>query len=225
MNLKTSIAILSSVIILCCGIFALVINFDKTSKLDKIMKSLEHNDTSKAVRVYNTLSSEEKTDLVSILDKNPEKFPPVFYVLTADFVYKSNKDKAVFFYFLGNLLATEDAMMCKNSSALEQLTKYPILAKDTLAYVNSKIEDADYSIGIMQKTLDWDDAHTNRYNPKWACYHGISSIYKKPELVDETEFKNIRAQVRGEVKKSIELRRDKNKFEQFLDEHQASINK
>lgn len=42
-------------------------------------------------------------------------------------------------------------MMCKNSSALEQLTKYPILAKDTLAYVNSKIEDADYSIGIMQK--------------------------------------------------------------------------
>ena len=58
---------------------------------------------------------------------------------------------------------------------------------------------------VLQKALDWDKSHPKRYDPTWACYHGISNFYKegKPELVSEQERENVIKTQREYVENTI----------------------
>ena len=79
-------------------------------------------------------------------------------------------------------------MMCEDNTAKGQLNIYPTLAPKTLKYLSTKINNKKYVANLMQKTLDWDIAHPNRYNPIWACYHGISAHTNgQPKLIDENK--------------------------------------
>ena len=165
-----------------------------------------------AMDIYKNLTDTEKEEFVKYLEKYPEKFPPLFFIITADYVFQTDKDKAIFFYYLGKLRAVEDVYLCEDKTARGQINMYSMLAPKTLQYyaTDDKMYDPQYSIDILQKTLDWDDAHPKRLNPIWACYHGIESFSHKPNLVEESEFPKIRNEVRAEVQTAIEKRKDKN---------------
>lgn len=212
--MKKVVVILGLIVVLLLG---LVVHASRdlerySEKVQSIAKYFEVGQNDKAMDVYNSLSDNEKNEFVDFLEEYPDKLPPLFFITTADHVYKTDKDKAVFFYFLGKLRAAEDVVLCKDTTAASQLGVYPMLAQNTLRYVASKIEDGDYSIDFMQKTLDWDDSHPKRFNSKWACYHGIEAFSHDPELIDEKDFNKKRNEVRAQVQEAIDRRRNREQY-------------
>ena len=121
----------------------------------------------------------------------------------ADYVFKTDKDKAVFFFYFGKLRATEDVLMCKDETARAQLSVYPLMAQDTLNYMSTKYNDINYLPAVLQKTIDWDNANPERVSPIWSCYHGLDAFSQEPVLLDADKFPKIQKKVQKIVKNSI----------------------
>ena len=143
-----------------------------------------------AMKVFDSLNNDELDELVDFLDKYPEKLPPFFYMSIADHIYKTDKDKAVEWYYIGALRALEDAFACKDTTARSQIGIYPML----------------YKYRIIKKAVNWDIAHSKRYDPIWACYHGIEAFEKQPQVVSYSERKKIISYVRSRLLSRIEAK-------------------
>ncbi len=172
-------------------------------KVQHLVDFAEKNEGSEAASMFAQLSNKEKDELANYVEFHSEKVPPVYFIIMADHVYKSNKDKAALWYYIGKFRAYQDTMMCKDKTSQSQLEVYPMLAPKTLKYVATKVNDKKYLAGLMQKALDWDIAHPDRVNPVWACYHGISAFTKAPKLIPESEYTKVQEQVRDEIRASI----------------------
>ena len=118
MNLSKITAIIG---IICLGTLtalALDNNINKTCEYSKNICSMlqysKENQTAKAIDLYKQLSESEKNEFVALLERQPGIVPPFYFIDLADYVYKTDKDKAVFFFYFGKLRATEDVLMCKD---------------------------------------------------------------------------------------------------------------
>lgn len=178
------------------------------SSVVRIAELLQKKEFGEAYSLYTNLTSIELDDLVKYIEKYPEKFPPIFYMILADHIYKTDKDKAVLWYYIGKLRAYEDVMMCNDETSRSQLAGYPLLAKDTINYMSSKVTDVNFSIDILQKSLDWDESHPKRTSPIWACYHGIEAFDHKPTLKQKSEFPKIKKEIRSQVETAINNRKN-----------------
>ncbi|MEE3350124.1 MAG: hypothetical protein VZR09_08810 [Candidatus Gastranaerophilaceae bacterium] len=205
--MKSKIIVLSVLIALISGIgFAYAESKTSTKlspKVQQLIDFSEKNEASEAANLLAQLSTKEKDELAKYIEFNSEKVPPVYFIIMADYIYKSNKDKAALWYYIGKFRSYQDTLMCKDKTTQSQLEVYPMLAPKTLKYVATKVNDKKYIANLMQKALDWDIAHPNRVNPVWACYHGISAFVSKPELLPQKEYTNIQNKVRNEIKESI----------------------
>ncbi len=172
-------------------------------KVQQLVDFSQKNEASEAANLLAQLSSKEKDELANYIEFNSEKISPVYFIIMADYIYKSNKDKAALWYYIGKFRSYQDTLMCKDKTSQSQLEVYPMLAPKTLKYVATKVNDKKYIANLMQKALDWDIAHPQRVNPIWACYHGISAFMSKPELLPEKEYTVVQNKVRAEIKESI----------------------
>ena len=172
-------------------------------KVQQLIDFSEKNEASEAANLLAQLLTKEKDELANYIEFNSDKVPPVYFIIMADHIYKSDKDKAALWYYIGKFRSYQDTLMCKDKTTQSQLEVYPMLAPKTLKYVATKVNDKAYIANLMQKALDWDIAHPQRVNPIWACYHGISAFMNKPELLPESEYTVIQTKVRNEIKESI----------------------
>jgi len=173
-------------------------------KVQQLIDFSEKNEASEAANLFAQLSNKEKDELANYIEYNSDKVSPAYFIIMADHIYKSNKDKAALWYYIGKFRSYEDTLMCKDKTSQSQLEVYPMLAPKTLKYVATKVNDKKYIADLMEKALKWDIDHPERINPIWACYHGISAFMKKPELLPEKEYSVVQDKVRAEIKESIE---------------------
>lgn len=177
---------------------------------------VENNEGAKATGfVLNNFSSKDWESLVKLIDRESEKIPSLYIMLVSDYVYTKDKDKAVEYFYIGRLRAKEDVFMCKDTTARQQIYIYPKAAPNTLTYAEQRIfvqNDKEYLANVLQKALKWDKSHPKRYDPTWACYHGINTFIKpgKPELVSKEEREKIIQTERQYVENTIrDLKADK----------------
>jgi len=173
-------------------------------KLEKIKTLLQQQKSGDATTLLNQLTPKEAEELASYVEFKSQEVPPIYFIFLADSVYKNDKDKALLFYNIGKVRAYEDVMMCKDNTAKAQLSIYPSLAPKTIKYLSTKIKNKKYIADLMQKTLDWDTSHPDRYNPIWACYHGISAKTNgQPQLIEESKRAAVIENARQELKDTI----------------------
>lgn len=156
-----------------------------------------------AVRIFNRFNSSEKDEVREYIEKNPTALPPCYFMFMADHIYKKDKNLALRWYYIGKFRSFEDANLCADSTATAQVSFYPSFAPKTVKYLKSKIKNKEYVAKILQNALDWDKNHTQRPDPKWACYHGMSIYSGEPELIESAKFDETINKVRNDIQNSI----------------------
>lgn len=169
-----------------------------------MVKYAKENRTAQANNLYKSFNNSEIKEFIQYLEQNPGALPPLYFVIIADEVYKTDKDKAVFFYNFGKTRAIEDVRMCKDTSAKQQTMFYGMMAPKTLSYMQSKATDLNYVSEIYNNIIKWDNKYTNRVSPIWACYHGIQAFNGEPELLPASEFKKIKADMHKDLETAAE---------------------
>ena len=172
-------------------------------KVQQLVQYIQKNNHASAEDILRTLTVKEKDEFIEYIKSNNATIPPLYYIKMADYVFKTDKDEAALWYYIGKVRAYEDVKMCKDKTSQAQLSIYPKFAPKTVKYVFSRSQDKAYLADLMQQTLDWDIQHPQRVSPVWACYQGISAQAKPPELVSEQQRAKVIEQVRGELIETI----------------------
>ena len=135
-------------------------------------------DTSRSVTAIKALASgsdEQKRATLSEIDATPEVFlPPVFYATSRELAARNDLDKALFWFYAGQLRARYDANRCADLSA-----------RSAVAALNTQMPDSvrkhqfaivDRLEGVVRSVLDWDEKTPYRYDHRWINLHGIAAI-------------------------------------------------
>lgn len=141
------------------------------------------------------LNNNELKSVVDWMDMHSGDFVPLYYIAIADYVLEIDKDKAVFWYFVGRLRSTQDVFMCADESARAQIGIYPMFAPKTLQYASGDLKKLR---ATLVRAMMWDSVHFKKQSPKWSCYHGINAMFMEPELVSKKE----------QIKRSLSLKKD-----------------
>ena len=148
------------------------------------------------------MSDAEKEKLYKYTLANPGKTIPITYIALADYISKTNKDDGLFWYFVGRIRSYEDVSMCTDESATQQIAYYPMLAEKTMEYFGS-LSKSNAS-KLMEKAVNWDIAHPDRVNPKWACYHGMQVFVTGDVTIKAmSEYPKIQKEYRDYIMKSL----------------------
>lgn len=204
MKIKTCFILTVAGLLFYCGSSIAKELSELSINVQKMIYLAQQNKAVEASNVYKDFKNSEIKEFAQYLEENPGSLPPFYFVVISDFIYKTDKDKAVFFYNFGKARAIEDTRMCKDKSAMQQLFVYGMMAPDTVKYMQSKASESGYINNVFNKVIEWDNKYTNRVSPIWACYHGISAISSVPELLPESEFANIKADVHSMLLKSAQ---------------------
>ena len=183
-------------------------NIKLSPKVKKIVKYAKNNNIAQSVELYRTFSPKEASEFALYLEKNPGELPPLYFVMTADHVYDTDKDKAVFMYNFGKVRAMEDVKMCKDTSAKQQTMFYGLMAPKTLKYMQSKATDIEYVSSLYNKIIEWDNLYDDRVSPAWACFHGIQAFSSRPELLPDSEFERIKNEMHESLKNVPQIIKD-----------------
>ncbi len=207
--------IISALIILAMGFtFTSAYSAQKLSEnVKKAIKYMETGQNGLAVQAVKNFDFYEKKDFINYIKENPDKTVPVFYIIMADEIYKTNKDEAVFWFSFGKLRAVEDVRMCKDESAGQQVAIYGMLARNTVKYMNEK--GNQYILEQLEKAVEKDEKTLLRPAPTWACYHGISAFSGKVDTLPQSKFEDIKKETRenyiNSMKKHIEEEKNNKK--------------
>ena len=174
-----------------------------SAKVQQFVNYVKNNNSYEASNLYAQLSAKEKNELSDYIENNSDSVPPVYYIVMADHIYKTNKDKAALWYYIGKFRSYQDILMCKDKTAQSQMEMYPLLAPKTMKYVSTKVNDKKYIADLMEKALNWDITHSKRVSPIWACYQGMGAFNKTPELLPNNEYTSVQDKVRAEIKDTI----------------------
>ena len=147
------------------------------------------------------LPDSEKEKLWAYVQENHDKVPAVIYMALADYIYKKNKDDALFWYMVGRIRTTQDIMMCNDESNQQQMSYYPFMAQDTMQYFAKKGKRAK---SIIKRAVEWDKNHPDRINPEWACYHGMEIfMHGVVSTKPMEEYEKVKEDYRQYVLKSL----------------------
>lgn len=149
------------------------------------------------------LSDSEKFKLYKYAKSNPDKVKPIVFIALADYIFKTNKEEALFWYYAGRVRATSDIAMCEDESARQQVSYYPDIAINTMMY---SYNNPKLTKNAMIKALKWDEENRARINPEWACYHGSMVFKLNGEVItkDMSEYDKIQKETRDYMRKGIE---------------------
>ena len=148
------------------------------------------------------LPDEEKAKLWAYVQENHDKVPATIYMALADYIYKKNKDEAIFWYMVGRIRTTQDVIMCDDESNTQQMAYYPRMAPNTLNHFSKNMRKTK---AMVKKAVEWDKAHPERINPEWACYHGMNifmygQVFTKPM----EEYEKVKEEYRQDVLKTLD---------------------
>jgi hypothetical protein len=182
-----------------------------SGNVKKAVKYMQENNAVQTLQLAKGFDSYEKKEFINWIQNNPEKTIPVFYMFMADEIYKTNKDEAVFWFSVGKLRSAEDVRMCKDTTNTAQIAIFSMTAPNTVQYQNQK--GYKYILEKLEEAIKYDDAHPQRLNPVWACYHGLSAFSGKIEVLPSYEFEKIKKDTQetfvNSVKKRIEVEQQK----------------
>lgn len=196
-----------------CFITESTFGFDNSSLLPSVKKTLKYakrNKTRKAAELYSRFGEKEALQFAEYIEKNPGEVAPIFFILVSDNVYREDEDRAAFLYSFGKVRALEDANMCIDKSAAEQIKNYAMVAPRTVDYLKSKTYDYKYNKALFDKVIEKDKQSLKRFNPIWACEYGNEILFKKPKLVPESEFSKIIEAVRKHAEGAADKIKDYN---------------
>ena len=165
----------------------------KAKSVIEIVKDL--NKISQLKDIAPTLNRNELQEVANWMDFHSGDFIPLYYIAMADYIFEIDRDKAIFWYFVGRLRSTQDVFMCTDESARAQIATYPMFAQKTLHFAS---DDLGKLQKILVKAMLWDSVHFKRQSPKWSCYHGFQTVFMEPELVSKKE----------QIKRSLLLKKD-----------------
>ena len=173
-----------------------------SGKVNKLISMAKKNDV-KAIDIFKTLSDKEVKQFEKYLDKKPADLPPVYFLIMADKIFDTNRDKAAIYYYFGRIRATEDSHLCEDTVSRKQVSVYPKMAPRTISYISKNSNR--YKLKVAEKALSLDKKYSSRfYNPIWACSYGLGAFGKKPELIPKNEQFYMIQEVRDKIKKSLE---------------------
>ena len=175
-----------------------------SANVKKAVKYMQENNAVQTLQLAKGFDSYEKKEFINWIQNNPEKTIPVFYMFMADEIYKTNKDDAVFWFSVGKLRAVEDVRMCKDSTNTSQIAVFSMMAPNTVQYQNQK--GYKYILEKLEAAIKYDNAHPQRLNPVWACYHGLSAFSGKIEVLPSYEFEKIKNDTQETFVNSIKRR-------------------
>ena len=198
MNKAKNIFIAVAVTILCTFLPVFSNPEIITEKQGNITNYRISSDPIKFAEDFDELSSEEKLKLF----QNPNTLLPIYYIAIADYYYASDmKDYGLTFYLLGNLRGMQDSAMCEDYTAREQILMYPMYAPKTVEYMANL--DNKKLLEIAKFVIKWDEQHTTRPNPKWACYHGIQAFLGEVKIKPMREYPKMQKKIRKLFWKTI----------------------
>ena len=148
------------------------------------------------------LPDAKKAELFEYAKTYPDKVKPVVFMALADYIFKTDKNEALFWYFAGRIRATSDIAMCDDTSSRQQLAYYPEMATNTMNYGSQNPKQVKNAI---KKALKWDETNKNRMHPQWACYHGSMVFLLNGEVTtkDMAEYEKIQKETRDYIYKGL----------------------
>jgi hypothetical protein len=164
----------------------------------------EKDDLLKSIESLNRLSPKELEEFTQYIEYHSQEVPPVYFILMADYIYNTNKDKAALWYYIGKLRSYQDVMMCADTTAQSQVKLYPAFAPKTLKYLSKKESNKKYIINLFQNTLDWDSKHPQRVEPVWACRLGISAKTTTPQIDPKKNRQDVINTTRNDLTETIQ---------------------
>jgi len=195
-----NLVILSAIIVLT--LLILSSNTLSSGKVNKVISMAKNNDV-KAIDVFRSFSNKDIKQFEKYLDKKPTDLPPIYFIIMADKVFDTNRDKAAIYYYYGRIRATEDAHLCEDKISRTQVSVYPKMAPKTLSYLAKSSNS--YKFKVVEKALAIDKKYSIRsYNPIWACSYGLGAFGKKPELIPKNEQLYTIKEVRDNIEKALE---------------------
>lgn len=195
MKFKFHLAIIICSMLLCTGCSVAKDKVKLSTNVNQMVNYAKNGDNYNSVTLFKQFNDKEKNELINFIEQNPGEIPPIFFVMLADTVYKTDKDKAVFFYNFGKVRAAEDVKMCKDTTAAQQIMMYSMIAPETIKYMQTKNKDYKYIDNLYNKIIVWDNKYTERISPIWSCYHGIQAFSQKPELRPAEDFPKIQKEM------------------------------
>ena len=158
----------------------------------------------KSIENLQQLTPSEMKEFAQYIEFHSEQIPPIYFILMADYIYTSDKDKAALWYYVGKLRSYQDVLMCQDTTAQSQVKLYPIFAPKTMKYLAKKENNKKYIINLFQKALDWDNKHPQRVEPIWACRLGLNAKVSEPKINPTKKREQVIEEVRNDLIESIE---------------------
>ncbi len=169
-----------------------------TKKQGNVTYHTNSKDPIKLAQDFYELSPEEKLKLL----KSSDTLLPIYYIAVADYYYANDmKEHGLISYMLGSLRGMQDTAMCVDYTARGQIQMYPMLAPKTAEYMINL--DSKKLMKIAKVVVKWDEEHSTRPNPKWACYHGIKSFLGEVEIKPMSEYPAIQKEFRNDFLQTI----------------------
>lgn len=162
------------------------------------------NDPIYLANEYKQMPEAKKKEYIDAVKNYSDKILPIYYITVAEDIYPTDKNLAAFLFYIGMFRSMEDVQMCKDTSAQQVLILMPTIASDTVKYISKMKPKKRYK--LLQDVLDWDEAHPNRPDPKWICYHGINVFTNdgKVSTYPKSKFEGIKRDSRASFIKVME---------------------
>ena len=101
MNIKRVLTVTLIFLLVFIGLTANAEKEKISSKVQKMINAGKKLKSDEAIDLYKSFNNDELNEFQQYLEKNPDALPPIYFVMIADKVYETDKDKAVFFYNFG----------------------------------------------------------------------------------------------------------------------------
>lgn len=159
------------------------------NKDEHINKYIQYNSASYTIDKLKKLNNKERNNLVNYVKEHPQKVSPLLLLYFADDIFSTDKEKAVLLHTIGRIRSVEDAQMCIDKTAAGQVAVYSVLSKETLLYM--RLRGNKYILEVFEEAIKWDLENSERVSPIWACFNGLDTSDKEPELKNKDEFPKI----------------------------------
>ena len=140
-----------------------------------VFATIDTSRTIGAIQILNSGKAYEKSALLSEIESKPEFFaPPAFYAASREFAARGDLDKALFWFYAGQLRARFDANRCTDVSARSAVGALNMQMPDSVRKHQFKI--VDRLEALVRSVLEWDERTPRSYDHRWINLHGMDAI-------------------------------------------------
>ncbi len=112
----------------------------------------------------------DKREAMREVQRSASSYNPLVLYTLANTLVEDYSERAIFWYHVGRLRATYDALRCHDKTARNGLLELRKLVSPQLA--SNQFYRRDRLVDIAQKAVDWDAANPRDYDQRWITLYG-----------------------------------------------------